>query len=117
MGRGICEWLHKHCTAWAAAHLPPPNPAPPTGYRLLATTCRPLPSDPGKRQLTAEHADSAESKLGRSLFSAYFAYLAVNPSSLRPAALPPCAFFTLTPLGWLTGIEVLALRESLADGH
>ena len=29
MDRGIREWLHKHYTAWAAAHPPPPNPAPP----------------------------------------------------------------------------------------
>jgi hypothetical protein len=30
MDRGIREWLHKHYTAWAAAHPPPQNPAPPT---------------------------------------------------------------------------------------
>jgi hypothetical protein len=30
MDRGIREWLHKHYTAWAAAHPPPQNPAPPS---------------------------------------------------------------------------------------
>ena len=29
MDRAIREWLHKHYTAWAAAHPSPPNPAPP----------------------------------------------------------------------------------------
>ena len=47
MDRAIREWLHKHYTAWAAAHrppqTPPPSSEPRTSVRTKASSASPPP--------------------------------------------------------------------------